>query len=97
MKKMKQTGKESEAQDTVIRMLESTQRSLEAEIDKLHIDAHQQRKAITALEKERDKYDVLSLSSVSLSLDFLSLVSLLFLHLCVFFLQYQVLAMLGPQ
>eukprot|EP00055_Hartaetosiga_balthica_P002929 m.5790 g.5790 ORF g.5790 m.5790 type:complete len:855 (-) comp2480_c0_seq1:209-2773(-) len=55
-KKMMQSGKETEVQEALVKMHETTTKSLEQEIDSFKEENAKQRKIIFQLEKERDKY-----------------------------------------
>ena len=55
-KKVLSSSKETEAQEVLVRMHESTKKTLEAEIAGYKEEAAKQRKIIFQLEKERDKY-----------------------------------------
>eukprot|EP00049_Salpingoeca_infusionum_P018965 m.359526 g.359526 ORF g.359526 m.359526 type:complete len:867 (-) comp18604_c0_seq1:381-2981(-) len=55
-KKMAQAGKETEVQETLVKMHESSKKTLEAEISAYREEAAKQRNLIFQLEKERDRY-----------------------------------------
>eukprot|EP00045_Choanoeca_perplexa_P009545 m.92406 g.92406 ORF g.92406 m.92406 type:complete len:872 (-) comp14943_c0_seq1:56-2671(-) len=55
-KKMLQAGKETEVQEALVKMHDNAAKSLETEIAGYREEASKQRKAISALEKERDRY-----------------------------------------
>ena len=54
-KKMMQAGRETEMQEAMVRMHESTKKTLEAEIAGFRDDNERQRKQISQLERERDR------------------------------------------
>jgi chromosome segregation ATPase len=54
-KKMMQAGRETEMQEALVRMHESTKKTLEAEIAGFRDDNEQQRKQIAQLERDRDR------------------------------------------
>ena len=55
-KKMLQAGKETEVQEALVKMHENTAKSLEQEIATYREEGNRQRKTISQLEKERDRY-----------------------------------------